>query len=112
VDLAFVMEAAEASSIPHSVLAAGWIPFIVVLLLAVAFSVVYVLWYRSHISEEKSCSATCISIAALSITLLASSIVPVDVFLVSYMKFDNGTYKPWAVDPEVRNALADAVLDT
>ena len=31
---------------------------------------------------------------------------------VSYMKFSNGTYKPWAEDPSVRETIEDSVLYT
>ena len=36
----------------------------------------------------------------------------VDVFLVSYMKNDDGTYKAWAKDLEVRENLQESVMYT
>ena len=35
-----------------------------------------------------------------------------DVFLVSYMKNENGTYKEWAKDADVRETLKDRVMYT
>ena len=98
------------SEIPHSVLAAGWVPFTVMLLVAVVFSFVYVMWYRSVHSGERSFSATFISIISMTATLLTSILVPVDVFLVSFMKEANGTYKPWAENAELRASVEDSVL--
>ncbi len=93
-------------------MAAGWIPFAVAAVLALVFSTSYILYFRSVTASERSVSATVVSVLALALTLITSSLVPVDVFLVSYMKFSNGTYKPWAEPPEVRASLEATVLDT
>ena len=62
----------------------------------IIISTVYILYFRSVNSNERSTAGATIAVLALSLTLITSALVPVDVFLVSYMKFSNGTYKPWA----------------
>ena len=82
--------------VPGFVMAAGFVPFAVVAVLSMIISTVYILYFRSVNSNERSTAGTAIAVLALSLTLITSALVPVDVFLVSYMKFSNGTYKPWA----------------
>ncbi|XP_066272446.1 probable lysosomal cobalamin transporter [Branchiostoma lanceolatum] len=94
--------------IPHSVLAAGWIPFVVIIVLAFLFSWFYIRYYQSRHDSEVSSTLT--AIAALAITLLTSALVPVDIFLVSYMKTSDGHFKPWAADNQTRQSIEDAVL--
>lgn len=62
--------------IPQAVLAYGWIPFSIALLLSVVFALTYVLWYRSVLTDEQSCFATFVAVVSLSITLLTSVLVP------------------------------------
>ena len=66
--------------------------------------------YRSVRSGETSRVTTLITIASLFFTLISAFLVPVDVFLVSYMKNPNGTYKDWASSPGVRADLQWSVL--
>lgn len=98
--------------VPGFVMAAGFVPFAVVAVLSMIISTVYILYFRSVNSNERSSTGTAIAVLALSLTLITSALVPVDVFLVSYMKFSNGTYKPWAEDPSVRETIEDSVLYT
>ena len=51
-----------------------------------------------------------VNILSLFFTLVSAFLVPVDVFLVSFMKDSDGTYKPWASDPEVRSELQWSVM--
>lgn len=51
----------------------------------------YVRLFQHHSLSEVSSTIT--SIFALFVTLLTSALIPVDVFLVSYMKHSNGTFK-------------------
>ncbi|TRY62684.1 hypothetical protein TCAL_04648 [Tigriopus californicus] len=95
-----------------TVWATGWIPFIVVFLLSLLFSTTYIMWFRSVLVNERSKSATFFSVLALTITLVSSALVPVDVFLVSYMKESNGTFKTWAQDESVRMGLERSMLFT
>lgn len=88
-------------AIPHEVLAYGWIPFTVVLVLIFIFSWFYIRFYQDHAQSEVSSTLT--AIVALAITLLTTALVPVDIFLVSYMKNDDGTWKEWSADESVRN---------
>jgi len=59
--------------------------------LVLIFSSVYVIYYTSKKNGEWS--STISAIVALSITLLTTALIPVDVFLVSFMKNSNGTFK-------------------
>ena len=96
--------------VPHTVLAAGWIPFTACTILCLAFSVVFILWYRSVRAGENSGLTSMVNILSLFFTLVSAFLVPVDVFLVSFMKDSDGTYKPWASDPEVRSELQWSVM--
>jgi len=97
-------------SLPHSVIAAGWIPFVVVTVLALIFSVLYVIWYRSDRPHHKAHGTSIIAVLGLFISLVTTILVPVDVFLVSYMKNSDGSWKPWAEDADVRKSLEDSIL--
>eukprot|EP00058_Branchiostoma_floridae_P008074 XP_002593562.1 hypothetical protein BRAFLDRAFT_88503 [Branchiostoma floridae] len=59
--------------------------------LAFLFSWFYIRYYQSRHDSEVSSTLT--AIAALAITLLTSALVPVDIFLVSYMKTPDGHFK-------------------
>lgn len=65
-------------------LAAGWIPFVVTLVLILLFSGAYVKYFISK--RDGTLSTTLSSVVALSVTLLTTALIPVDVFLVSFMK--------------------------
>ena len=98
--------------LPHSVVAHGWIPFLVVTLLALLASVLYVLWYRSDRPSDKAPGASLVSILGLFVTLVSALLVPVDIFLTSFMKTSDGSWKPWADQPEVRQSLESSILYT
>ena len=59
--------------------------------LTLLFSAFYIRYYMSKYDKELSSTLT--AILALSVTLLTSDLVPVDIFLVSYMKNSDGTFK-------------------
>ena len=59
--------------------------------LTLLFSAFYIRYYMSKYDSELS--STLAAIFALSVTLLTSDLVPVDIFLVSYMKNSDGTFK-------------------
>lgn len=56
-----------------------------------AFCWVYIRKYQSR--QESEVVSTITAICALAIALITSALLPVDIFLVSYMKYPNGTYK-------------------
>lgn len=97
-------------AIPHAVLAGSWIPFVVVVVLAFIFSWIYIRLFQHH--ELSEVSSTLASIFGLFITLLTTALVPVDVFLVSYMKNSDGTFKNWAADNATRSSIEDTVTYT
>eukprot|EP00794_Sanderia_malayensis_P004619 gene4619-5226_t len=97
-------------AIPSAVLATGWIPFVVILVLAFLFAWSYVRIYQHH--EMSELSSTLMAILALFVTLLISGLVPVDVFLVTYMKTSDGEFKSWAKDPASRKSIEDTITYT
>jgi len=97
-------------SLPHGVVAHGWIPFMIVTVLALVFSVLYVVWYRSDRPRHRALGTSIIAVLGLFISLVTSILVPVDVFLISYMKNSDGSWKPWAESSEVRDSLKDSIL--
>ncbi len=56
-----------------------------------AFCWVYIRKYQSR--QESEVISTITAICALAIALITSALLPVDIFLVSFMKYPNGTYK-------------------
>uniref|UniRef100_A0A8C9STT7 Lysosomal cobalamin transport escort protein LMBD1 n=1 Tax=Scleropages formosus TaxID=113540 RepID=A0A8C9STT7_SCLFO len=73
-----------------------------------AFCWVYIRKYQSR--QESEVVSTITAICALAVALITSALLPVDIFLVSYMKYSNGTYKEWAANNETRGQIEDTVL--
>ncbi|NXC95330.1 LMBD1 protein, partial [Certhia familiaris] len=71
------------------------------------FCWVYVRKYQSR--RESEVISTITAIFALAVALITSALLPVDIFLVSYMKNQNGTFKVWA-DANVSRQIEDTVL--
>ncbi|KAK3091500.1 hypothetical protein FSP39_020283 [Pinctada imbricata] len=94
-------------SIPSAALAAGWIPFVITLVLILLFATAYVKYFISK--YDGTISVTVAAIVAISVTLLTTALIPVDIFLVSYMKTSNGTFQPWAQDTSTRQSLEKSV---
>ncbi|KAJ8248167.1 hypothetical protein GJAV_G00239070 [Gymnothorax javanicus] len=88
--------------------AVGWSIFAFVLLVILAFCWVYVRKYQSR--QESEVVSTITAICALAIALITSALLPVDIFLVSYMKYPNGTYKEWAASNDTRAPVVNTVL--
>uniref|UniRef100_A0A8B9L435 Lysosomal cobalamin transport escort protein LMBD1 n=1 Tax=Astyanax mexicanus TaxID=7994 RepID=A0A8B9L435_ASTMX len=72
------------------------------------FCWVYIRKYQSR--QESEVISTITAICALSVALITSALLPVDIFLVSFMKYPNGTYKDWAASNETRRQIEDTVL--
>ncbi|NWV71934.1 LMBD1 protein, partial [Malurus elegans] len=85
----------------------GWCLFGLALLAILIFSWVYVRKYQSR--RESEVISTITAIFALAVALITSALLPVDIFLVSYMKNQNGTFKVWA-DANVSRQIEDTVL--
>ena len=71
------------------------------------FSGIYIKYYTSK--TESEWSTTISAVVALSITLLTTALIPVDVFLVSFMKNSDGSFKDWASLNSTRNSLEQSV---
>ncbi|NWT12310.1 LMBD1 protein, partial [Vireo altiloquus] len=85
----------------------GWCLFGLALLVILIFCWVYVRKYQSR--RESEVVSTITAIFALAVALITSALLPVDIFLVSYMKNENGTFKVWA-DANVSRQIEDTVL--
>ncbi|NXB48806.1 LMBD1 protein, partial [Leucopsar rothschildi] len=85
----------------------GWCLFGLALLVILIFCWVYVRKYQSR--RESEVISTITAIFALAVALITSALLPVDIFLVSYMKNQNGTFKVWA-DSNVSRQIEDTVL--
>ncbi|KFM58377.1 putative lysosomal cobalamin transporter, partial [Stegodyphus mimosarum] len=99
----------DTNNLPSYVSAYGWIPFVIVILLTFVFSALFVrhFWCRY---ERDRCAAVASTIG-LTIALLASFLLPLDVFLVSYMKNPDGSFKEWATN-STRESLEHTVTNT
>ncbi|NWW28416.1 LMBD1 protein, partial [Falcunculus frontatus] len=85
----------------------GWCLFGLALLVILIFCWIYVRKYQSR--RESEVISTITAIFALAVALITSALLPVDIFLVSYMKNQNGTFKVWA-DANVSRQIEDTVL--
>ncbi|XP_029835178.3 probable lysosomal cobalamin transporter [Ixodes scapularis] len=95
-------------AIPAEVAFAGWIPFTIALGLCVTLSGLYV-HHLSH-KRERDLLASVAGVLALAASLLSSALLPVDVFLVSFMKDAQGNFKDWAVNGTARESIETTVL--
>ncbi|KAK3752742.1 hypothetical protein QZH41_018721 [Actinostola sp. cb2023] len=75
--------------------------------MTIIFSWFYIRYYQDNSLSEVSSTIT--GIVALVIALLTSALVPVDIFLVSYMKNTDGTWKSWSSNSASRDELESAV---
>uniref|UniRef100_A0A8C7YD14 Uncharacterized protein n=1 Tax=Oryzias sinensis TaxID=183150 RepID=A0A8C7YD14_9TELE len=73
-----------------------------------AFCWIYIRKFQSR--QESEVVSTITAICALAIALITSALLPVDIFLVSFMKHPNGTYKEWAANNETREQIENTVL--
>nr|XP_027197934.1 probable lysosomal cobalamin transporter isoform X2 [Dermatophagoides pteronyssinus] len=80
------------------------------LLFIIIFSIYYV---RKYSNLEDSIRTTNITaIISLIIALLTCSLLPVDIFIVSSMKYSNGTFKEWASNITERQHFSNQILYT
>lgn len=86
----------------------GWLPFVAILLFILVFSTIYVRHFMSKYDSE--CSSTLAAVLGLSTALVTSSLVPVDIFLVSYMKDSSGNFREWANNSSIRDMVEQSVL--
>ncbi|XP_030879821.1 probable lysosomal cobalamin transporter [Leptonychotes weddellii] len=85
------MAAAAPAGAASAELVIGWCIFGLLLLAILAFCWIYVRKYQSQ--RESEVVSTITAIFSLAIALITSALLPVDIFLVSYMKNQNGTFK-------------------
>ncbi|KAF6114416.1 LMBR1 domain containing 1 [Phyllostomus discolor] len=99
--------ASDAAGAASAELVTGWCIFGLLLLAILAFCWIYVRKYQSR--RESEVVSTITAIFSLAIALITSALLPVDIFLVSYMKNQNGTFKDWA-NANVSRQIEDTVL--
>nr|XP_020014890.1 probable lysosomal cobalamin transporter [Castor canadensis] len=99
--------AVAAAGAASAELVIGWCIFGLLLLAILAFCWIYVRKYQSQ--RESEVVSTITAIFSLAIALITSALLPVDIFLVSYMKNQNGTFKDWA-NGNVSRQIEDTVL--
>lgn len=78
-------------------------PFQIIL----AFCWVYIRKFQSR--QESEVVSTITAICALAIALITSALLPVDIFLVSFMKYPNGTYKV-CIDLDFFSTFFDGIV--
>lgn len=99
----------EIQDLPSYVAAYGWIPFVVAILVTLLISFLYVKHFSSQNERDKCSTGT--ATLGITLALLASLLLPVDVFLVSYMKNSDGSFKDWATNStreEIENTVTYA----
>lgn len=84
--------------------------FLFALLFIILFSIYYVRKYSNHEDSIKTTNIT--AIVSLIIALLTCSLLPVDIFIVSSMKYPNGTFKEWASNVTEREHYENQILYT
>lgn len=53
---------------------------------------------------------TVVSIVALTVASLPTGLIPIDVFVVGYMKNSSGQFQPWASDMRDRHDFSTTLL--
>ncbi|XP_053210597.1 probable lysosomal cobalamin transporter isoform X1 [Panonychus citri] len=94
--------------LPQGATVGAVVPFLVALLIIILFSWFYLSRYRNRYESERSSFVT--SVISLTIVMITSALLPVDIFLVSYMKSSNGMFQPWASELSVRESIENSVL--
>jgi len=92
-----------------AILAGAWIPFSILIGVSFIFSASYIKYFQH--TRERECSSTMVAIFALMVSLITIALVPVDIFLVSSLKQEDGTFFDWAtpeVVDQVKNLTQDA----
>ncbi|XP_071836419.1 probable lysosomal cobalamin transporter isoform X2 [Apostichopus japonicus] len=97
-------------AIPSLLPVVGWGGFAIVLLVSGILSTFYIRYYRNKRSSV--CSSTTTGVISLMVTLGALALIPVDIFVVSYMKDPDGEFKEWASNNETRAKVETAILYT
>lgn len=74
----------------------------------ILFSGIYIRYFQSKYDNEISSTIT--AILGLTIVILTSLLIPIDIFFVSFMKNSNGTYKDWANNITLREEAEKVIL--
>ncbi|RWS17352.1 putative lysosomal cobalamin transporter-like protein, partial [Dinothrombium tinctorium] len=82
--------------------------FIAVLALTALFSFLYLRRYKNPYDCDASSFVT--SVIGLAIVLITSALTPIDIFIISYMKYPNGTWKEWAANFTQRTTIENDVM--
>ncbi|CAG2101600.1 unnamed protein product [Medioppia subpectinata] len=83
-------------------------PFVASLVAILIFSVLYVKRYRNPYESDRCSTIT--SIVALFVSLLTCALIPVDIFIVSFMKDSSAHFKDWALNITQRDAIENSAI--
>lgn len=84
--------------------------FATALAFIILFAIYYVRKYTNPSDADKGTTITAVS--SLIVALLTCSLLPVDIFIVSSMKYSNGSFKDWALNETARDHFESQVLYT
>ncbi|XP_022093239.1 probable lysosomal cobalamin transporter [Acanthaster planci] len=95
-------------AIPVEVPLITWGSFGVSFVVALLFAVYYICHFQGKRHRERSTTVT--AVLALTVAILTVALVPIDIFSVSFLKNDDGTYKEWAESNATREYITDTLL--
>ncbi|KAI2805818.1 putative lysosomal cobalamin transporter [Blomia tropicalis] len=82
--------------------------FVVALAFIILFSIYYVRKYTNPNDSDRCTTAT--AVLSFVTALLTCSLLPIDIFIASSMKYSNGTFKEWAINGTIREHFENQVL--
>ncbi|KAI1297892.1 putative lysosomal cobalamin transporter [Halotydeus destructor] len=94
--------------LPAGVTLAAIVPLMAAIGITSLFAFIYLRRYRNPYESDTISFITCVF--SLIVVLITSALLPVDIFLVSYMKQPDGEFKDWAANQTAREAIEDTVL--
>jgi len=88
-----------AKQLKKGLIAGGYIPFVILIVVSFFFSISYVKYYQHK--REKEFGSTMVTTLALTTGLLTIALVPVDIYMVSSLKNSDGSFEEWATQESI-----------
>ncbi|KAI9558303.1 hypothetical protein GHT06_015056 [Daphnia sinensis] len=98
----------QASFVPQNIGILLTLVFFTYVLLSAMFFTFLVRYVTGKLSAERV--PTVVSIVALTMASLPTGLIPIDVFVVGYMKNSTGQFQPWASDMRDRHDFSTTLL--
>ncbi|XP_038057530.1 probable lysosomal cobalamin transporter [Patiria miniata] len=95
-------------AIPVEVPLITWASFGASFVVALLFAIYYICHFKSKRHSERSSTIT--AVLALTVAILTIAVVPIDIFTVSFLKDEDGTYKDWATSNITRQYVTNTLL--